>query len=104
MGNNFRYNLLFWDVGIFFFLDGFIQFLLIMSRACAVEDQDSTAMYLVMPSYAEPFKTEIKQILLKEKNTLCSIKTYKKVFENIEFNIAFSNSKNIKQLIVRTKV
>ena len=70
----------------------------------AVEDQDSTVMYLVMPSYAEPFKTEIKQILLKEKNTLCSIKTYKKVFENIEFNIAFSNSKNIKQLIVRTKV
>ena len=67
----------------------------------AVEDQDSTVMYLVMPSYAEPFKTEIKQILLKEKNTLCSIKT---VFENIEFNIAFSNSKNIKQLIVRTKV
>ena len=70
----------------------------------AVEDQVSTVMYLVMPSYAEPFKTEIKQILLKEKNTLCSIKTYKKVFENIEFNIAFSNSKNIKQLIVRTKV
>ena len=70
----------------------------------AVEGQDSTTMYLVLPSYAEPFKKEIKQILLNEKNTLCSTKTYQKVFENIEFNIAFSNSKNIKYLIVRTKV
>ena len=39
----------------------------------AVEGHDSTVMYLVMPSYAEPSKREIKQILLKEKNTLCSI-------------------------------
>ena len=53
---------------------------------------------------AEPYKKEIKQILLKEKATLCSNKTFQKVFENIDFNIAFSNSKNIKQLIVRTKI
>ena len=66
----------------------------------AVEDLGSTVMYLVMPSYAEPYKKEIK----KEKKPLCSIKTYQKVFENIDFNIAFSTSKNIKQLIIITKV
>ena len=70
----------------------------------AVEGHDSTILYLAMPSYAEPFKREIKQILLKEKKILCSSKTYQTVFENIDFNIAFSNSKNIKQMIVRTKV
>ena len=31
------------------------------------ESHDATIMYLVMPSYAEPYKKEIKQILLKEK-------------------------------------
>ena len=69
----------------------------------AAESHDSTIMYLVMPSYAEPYKKEIKQILLKEKRNLCSSKTFQKVFEDIDFNIAFSNSKNIKQMLVRTK-
>ena len=31
-------------------------------------------------------------------------KTFEKVFSNISFKIAYANSKNIKQLIVRTKV
>ena len=70
----------------------------------AAESRDPTIMYLVMPSYAEPYKHEIKQILQNEKKTLCSNKTFKKIFENIDFNIAFSNSKNVKQMIVRTKV
>ena len=70
----------------------------------AAESHDSTIMYLVMPSYAEPHKKEIKQILLKEKRNLCRSKTFQKVFEDIYDNIAFSNSKNIKQMIVRTKV
>ena len=68
------------------------------------ESQSPTTMYLVMPSYAEPYKYEIKKILQKEKATLCSNKTFQKAFENIDFNIAYTNSKNIKQLIVRTKI
>ena len=70
----------------------------------AEESNDATLMYLVMPSYVEPYKKEIKQIMLKENRNLCSSKTFQKVFEGIDFNIAFANSKNIKQMIVRTKL
>ena len=58
----------------------------------------------VMPSYAEPFKNQIMQILAKEKRNLCKSKTFEKVFVNINVKLAFANSKNIKQMIVRTKV
>ena len=69
------------------------------------EGRDPTkTIYLVMPSYAEPHKKEIRNILQKEKAKLCSNKTFLKVFENVDFNIAFSNSKNIKKLVVRTKL
>ena len=61
-------------------------------------------MYLVMPSYAKLFKHEIKKILQNEKKILCSNKTFQKVFENIDFKIAFFNSKNITQMIVKTIV
>ena len=70
----------------------------------AAESQKSSTIYLIMPSYAEAHQTEIKKILQNEKAKLCSNKTFAKVFENIDFNIAFSNSKNIKKLIVRTKI
>ena len=56
-----------------------------------------------MPSYAEAHKKERKEILQNEQANLCSNKTFLKVFENVDFNIAFSNSKNLKILIVRTK-
>ena len=65
---------------------------------------DPTSMYLIMPSYAEPFKHEIKHIIYQEKMKLCSNKMFKNVFENVDFNIAFANSKNIKQMEVRTKL
>ena len=69
------------------------------------EGRDPTkTIYLVMPSYAELHKKEIRNILQKEKAKLCSNKTFLKVFENVDFNIAFSNSKNIKKLVVRTKL
>ena len=61
-------------------------------------------IYWVMPSYAEPFKETIMQILEEQKTNLCKNKTFEKVFSNTSFKIAFANSKNIKQLIVRTKV
>ena len=70
----------------------------------AVESLDPTTMYLIMPGYAEVHKKEIKNILQNEKAKLCSNKTFSKVFEDVDFNIAFSNSKNLKKLIVRTKL
>ena len=59
----------------------------------ATESIDSTMLYLIMPSYAEPHKQEIKHIIQKEKLKLCSNKTFKNVFENVDFNLAFANSK-----------
>ena len=61
-------------------------------------------MYLVLPSYAEPQKQAIRKIIADEKTKLCSNSLFKQVFANIDFNIAFANSKNVKQLIVRTKI
>ena len=68
------------------------------------ESNKTQTIYWVMPSYAQPFKKQIMQILNKEKMNLCKNKTFEKVFSNISFKIAYANSKNIKQLIVRTKV
>ena len=61
-------------------------------------------MYLVLPSYTEPHKNTIKKLIAEEKEKLCSNSLFKQLFANIDFKIAFSNSKNIKKLIVRTKV
>ena len=61
-------------------------------------------LYLVLPSYAEPQKKAIKKIIADEKAKLCSNSLFKNIFTSIDFQIAFSNSKNIKQIIVRTKI
>ena len=61
-------------------------------------------MYLVLPSYTEPHKKTIKKLIAEEKEKLCSNSLFKQLFANIDFKIAFFNSKNIKKLIVRTKV
>ena len=74
-------------------------------KAEAEEESNKTQnIHWVMPSYAEPFKDTIMQILDKQKINLRKNKTFEKVFSNTSFKIAFANSKNIKQLIVRTKV
>ena len=62
----------------------------------AAESRKSSTIYLIMPSYAEAHQTEIKKILQNGKAKLCSNETFSKVFENIDFNIPFSNSKNLK--------
>ena len=67
----------------------------------AAESSKNPTMYLIMPGYATVHKKEIKNILQNEKAKLCSNKTFSKV---VDFNIAFSNSKNLKKLIVRTKI
>ena len=46
----------------------------------------------------------INKLIADEKAKLCSNSLFKQVFANIDFRIAFANSKNIKKLIVRTKV
>ena len=70
----------------------------------AAKSTDPTTLYLIMPSYAEPHKREIKHIIQQEKMKLCSNKTFKNVFENVDFNLAFANSKSIKQMVARTKL
>ena len=65
---------------------------------------EPTDMFLVLPSYAEPHKQAIKNIVAAEKAKLCSNSLFKACFENIDFKIAFANSKNIKQMVVRTKI
>ena len=65
---------------------------------------DPSILYLIMPSYAEPYKQEIKHIIKSEKERLRYNKTFKNVFENVDFSLAFANSKNIKQMVVRTKL
>ena len=61
-------------------------------------------MYLVLPSYTEPQSKAIKKLIADEKTKLCSNSLFKHLFANTDFKIAFANSKNIKKLIVRTKV
>jgi hypothetical protein len=73
-------------------------------QAEAEERTEAKTIYLVMPSYAEQHKHQIAAILEKEKKNLCRSKTFEKVFSSISFKIAFANSKNIKQMIVRTKI
>ena len=70
----------------------------------ADEKPEARTIFLVMPSYAEQHKHQISVILEKEKKNLCRSKTFEKVFSRINFKIAFANSKNIKQMIVRTKL
>ena len=60
----------------------------------AAESSKKSTMYLIMPGYAEAHKKESKKILQNKKAKLCSNKTFSKIFEDVDFNIAFSNSKN----------
>ena len=69
-----------------------------------VADLKPSVMYLVLPSFAEPHKHTIKKILEAEKAKSCMNSQIKKCFDAIDFKIAFTNSKNMKQLIVRTKI
>ena len=65
---------------------------------------ETSKLYLALPSYPEPQKKTIKNIIAAEKAKLCSNSLFKNIFANIDFEIAFANSKNIKQMRVRTKI
>ena len=70
----------------------------------AESNLEPSDVYLVFPNNAEPYKQDIKNIVKAEKAKLCSNNRFKKCFENVDFKIAFANSKNIKQMVVRTKI
>ena len=73
-------------------------------RKSAVPANETSSIYLILPSYAEKHKSTIKQILAKEKEKLCSNRYYNSIFSSVNFNIAFTNDRNVKNLIVRTKL
>ena len=77
-----------------------------LKRSAVPNDDFSTNsdVFLVLPSYAEKHSREIKQIITNEKLKLCKSNYYNEIFENVNIKIAYSNSKNIKKLIVRTKL
>ena len=66
-----------------------------------IKDED---VFLVLPSYAEPFSHKIRQIICAEKQKLCKSKKYSAIFGNTKIRLAFTNNKSIKKLIVRTKI
>ena len=68
------------------------------------DDFRSNDVFLILPSYAEKHSSQIKQIIANEKLKLCSNHFYNKIFKEVEIKIAYSNSSNIKKLIVRTKL
>ena len=59
-----------------------------------IDPSKPSNMYLVLPSYTEPQKNTIKKLIADEKAKLCSNSLFKHVFANIDFRIAFANSKN----------
>ena len=67
-------------------------------------NNDNGGVYLILPSYAEKHSKEIKQIIATEKHKLRSNNFYSEIFSNVDINIAYSNRRNIKKLIVRTKL
>ena len=68
------------------------------------EIKDNEDVFLVLPSYAEPFSQKIRQIIFAEKQKLCKHKKYHAIFSKIKIRLAYTNNKNIKKLVVRTKI
>ena len=66
--------------------------------------QKATGMYLILPSYPEKHQAEVNKIIAREKSKLCSNSHFRTIFENVNFKIAFSNSRNMKKMLVRTKL
>ena len=70
----------------------------------ADSSREPSDLYWVLPSYAEPYKKDLKHFIETKKAKLCNNILIKTCFENVEFKIAFANSRNIKQMVVRTKL
>ena len=73
-------------------------------KISAVLSAETTDMFLILPSYAELHKAEIKNILAIEKAKLCNTLQFKNIFQHVNFRIFFAKSRNIKKIIARTKI
>ena len=76
----------------------------IKKRSAVTAKESSSIFFLFLPSYAEKYTSTISTIIAKEKEKLCSNSYYNSIFSNIKFNIAYTNDRNIKNMIVRTKL
>ena len=64
----------------------------------------AAAFFFIFPNYAAKHKVRIQEILLQEKEKLCRNKQNNQIFSEVNFKIAYANDKNIKNMIVRTKL
>ena len=74
-----------------------------LKRKGTASAAENNSIYLILPSYAEKHKNTIKQIIAKEKEKLCRDSYFNNIFSSVNFNIAFTTDRNVKNLIVRTK-
>ena len=49
--------------------------------------QEPSDLYWVLPSYSEPFKKDIKNMIMNEKTKLCSSKEYKIILKMFTSNL-----------------
>ena len=82
-----------------------ILFFCVSSFCFAFQETDPfNQINLVVPGSLLPFKKEINEIFEKEKQVLFRKKRYAKVFRDVSILPIFSNRKNIKNLVVKTKI
>ena len=73
------------------------------TEAPQIKDKDNEEIFLVLPSYAEPFSRKIRQIILAEKQKMCKHKKYNAIFSSIKIRLAYTNNKNIKHQKTRIR-
>ena len=73
-------------------------------KRSAVLNEESSSIFMILPSYAAKHKVRMRQILSQQKEKICSSKHYNQVFSDVNFKIAYTNDRNIKNMIVRTKL
>ena len=82
-----------------------ILFFCVSSFCVAFQETDPfNQINLVVPGSLLPFKKEINEIFEKEKQVLFRKKRYAKVFRDVSILPIFSNRKNFKNLVVKTKI
>ena len=57
-----------------------------------IKDED---VFLVLPSFAEPFSQKIRQIICAENQKLCKSEKYNAIFGNTKIRLAFTNDKSV---------
>ena len=82
-----------------------IAFLLFFFSVCIFQEEDDfNQVNLVIPGSLLPLKNEVVKIFENEKQKLFRKERFAKVFRNISISAIFSNRKNLKKLVVKTKI